>query len=114
MKTLERICKTLGNQGGVLAQYDNEYIILTSAFGSWHKHCPEGKVLFIGFKPSDYWTRLESNLDKADELEQGFICNDEDYLKARENKGFQYTGMYLIDKNKCNKFEKYLILNDRY
>lgn len=113
MNTLERMCLTLGTQGGVLSQYDNEYIISHAGFGSWHKHCPPGKVLFIGLKPSNYYLLINNEFELVKQAEEGFICDSDTYDLRMKNPGLNITGMFLVPRNQCKEFDKELILNDR-
>jgi hypothetical protein len=107
---LQDVCNTVKTQGGTLAGYDKEFIVLHSAFGQWHKHCPKGKVLFIG--NSLYSEMMDKNYPELFELKQeGFMVDDETYNISRDK---NTKRLFLIPKEKCVKFSKELILNDRY
>lgn len=109
MNLLQEVCNALGTQGGTLAQYDREYVMLNAAFGEWHKHCPKGYVLFIGTTLMNFqMNALQYYTKEYSDNQQGYIVKNEVYQNARKN------GMFLIKKQDVKSFDKELILNDRY
>ena len=92
--TLQDIIKKLGKQGGSLEQYRREYVKSVCGMGEWHKHCPKGKVLFLGVDIVSEDARQE----------ECFIVDLEHYRKPH----------WLIERKHCKPFDKELMLSDRY
>jgi hypothetical protein len=101
MTKLERVCNTLNTQGGVLAQYAEEYIEVNTCFGSWHKHCPEGSVLCYG----------KNLLTEEPECR---ITDSETYKHFLSIREIIDNSMFLLPINKSQKFDIELCLHDRY
>lgn len=95
---LERICKALNTQGGVIHDYNRAYIIGRTSFGNWHPLCPKDSVIVIGLNPLDAML-AEQNLLSQDEIrqrERAYIFPRQEYERA-----WQYLergGMFLFMK----------------
>lgn len=100
MNKLERVCNTLKTQGGVMSQYANDYIEVTSCFGTWHKHCPGDSVLCYGF-------------DLSTNEEVCRVCSLEVYEKWRFKNDYETT-LFLLPKKESVAFSVETCLHDRF